>query len=97
MNIEKGKTIKYIREKRKASQESKDNLKNFTRIKKAILDALKENGEMTIPQLAEKLNMASYEIVYFLMSLLKYGFIETAGLDDRDEYYYYKLKGNGQN
>lgn len=96
MEAEKGKTIKYIREKRKASQKSKDQLKNFTKIKKAMLETLKENGEMTIPQLAEKLNMALPDTVYYLMSLLKYGFVETVRIDDMDEYYFYKLKSNGE-
>ena len=41
--------------------------------------------------------MVKPEVVYYLMSLLKYGFVETVGLDDMDEYYIYKLKENGQN
>ena len=51
----------------------------------------------TIPELAEKLDMRSSEVVYYLMSMLKYGDIETVGLDDMDEYYIYKLKDNGKN
>lgn len=97
MEAEKGNTIKYIKEKRKASQQSKDQLKNFIKVKKTILEALKEGGEMTIPQLADKIQMVKPEVVYYLMSLLKYGFVETVGLDDMDEYYIYKLKENGQN
>jgi DNA-binding MarR family transcriptional regulator len=97
MEVERGNTIKFIREKRKASQKSKDQLKTFTKIKKAILETLNENGEMTIPQLAEKLSMTTSDTVYYLMSLLKYGLVETAGLDDMDEYYYYKVKIDGKN
>ena len=97
MEAERGNTIKYIREKRKASQKSKDQLKTYNQIKKAILGAMKEGGEMTIPELAKKLNMPSPDTVYYVMSLLKYGFIEAVGLDDSDEYYYYKLKMNGKN
>jgi predicted transcriptional regulator len=94
---EKGKTISYIKEKRQVPQEIRDNLKTFNTIKKNITGALKEMEKATIPELAEKLDMRSSEIVYYLMSMLKYGDIETVGLDDMDEYYIYKLKDNGKN
>jgi predicted transcriptional regulator len=95
MKAEKGKTIQYIKEKHQVSQKTRDDLKAFNKAKKDILGALKEGGEMTIPQLSEKLSIATSNMMYYLMSLLKYGFIETAGLDDMDEYYFYKLKNNG--
>ena len=91
MEIEKGKTAKWLREKREVSQEAKDNLKEFSRIKKAILEALKD-GDQTIIQLAEKLNMPKHDMVFYLMSLVKYGLVETGEVDDMDEYYIYKLK-----
>jgi predicted transcriptional regulator len=95
MKAEKGKTIQYIKEKRLVPLQNKEKLKAFNRMKKIILKALKEGNEMTIPQLSEKLNVSSSEMVFYLMSLLKYGFIETTRIDDMDEYYYYKLKNNG--
>ena len=55
---------------------------------------LKE-GEKTVPQLSEKLEIPKDEIMFQLMSLLKYGFVETGDLDDMDEYFYYKIKKNG--
>lgn len=91
MEIEKGKTFKYLKEKREVSQQAKDQLKEFNRIKKAILEALKE-GELTIMQLSEKLNMPRPEVVYYLMSLVKYGFVATGEVDDMDEYFTYKIK-----
>ena len=91
MEIEKGKTAKWLREKREVSQEAKDNLKEFSRIKKAILEALKD-GDQTIIQLAEKLNMPKHDMVFYLMSLVKYGLVDTGEVDDMDEYYSYKLK-----
>ncbi len=91
MEIEKGKTYKYLREKMEISQTVKDNLKNFTRIKKSILDALREN-DMTVDQLTQKLNMPKHEVFYYLMTLVKYGFVETGAIDDMDEYFSYKLK-----
>ena len=91
MEIEKGKTFKYLKEKREVSQQAKDQLKEFNRIKKAILEALKE-GELTIMQLSEKVNMPRPDVVYFLMSLVKYGFVATGEVDDMDEYFTYKIK-----
>jgi predicted transcriptional regulator len=91
MEVEKGKTAKYLREKREVSQVVKDNLKEFNKIKKAILEALKES-DLTIAELTQKLNMPKSDIVYYLMSLIKYGFVQTGEVDDMDEYFTYKLK-----
>lgn len=91
MEIEKGKTFKYLRDKREVPQAVKDQLKDFNRIKKAMLDALKEE-DLTIDQLTHKLNMPKPEVVYYLMSLVKYGLVQTGEVDDMDEYFTYKLK-----
>jgi len=91
MEVEKGKTCKYLREKREVSQSAKDNLKQFIKIKREILDALKEK-EMTIKELTEKLGMPRHEVVFYLMTLVKYGNVKTGSIDDMDEYYTYKLK-----
>jgi len=91
MEIEKGKTYKYLREKREVSQVAKDNLNQFIKIKKSILDALQES-DLTIEQLTQKLNMPANEVVYYLMSLVKYGFVQTGAVDDMDAYFSYKLK-----
>jgi len=94
MEVEKGKTYKYLRAKREVSQTAKDNLKQFTKIKKAILDSLKE-GDLTIDELTKRLNMPKHEVVYYLMSLVRYGFVQTGAVDDMDAYFSYKLKNNG--
>lgn len=91
MEIEKGKTYKYLRGKREVSQAAKDNLKQFIKIKKSIMDSLQE-GDMTIEELTKKLNMPKHEVVYYLMSLIKFGFVQTGAVDDMDSYYSYKLK-----
>jgi predicted Rossmann fold nucleotide-binding protein DprA/Smf involved in DNA uptake len=86
-----GKTAKYLREKLGGiPEQAKENLKIFNAIKKQILEALKDE-DLTIKQLTEKLNMPSDEVVYYLMSLVKYGFVKTGEVDDMDEYYTYKL------
>jgi predicted transcriptional regulator len=91
MEIEKGKTYKYLREKREVSQAAKDKMKQFSKIRKIILDSLKE-GELTIDQLTQKANLPKDEVVFYLMSLIKYGSVQTGALDDMDEYFTYKLK-----
>lgn len=92
MEIEKGKTAKYLKEKRPVDKAVTENLRSFTRIKKKVLTSLKE-GEKTIPVLAKELDMPAHELMYYLMSLLKYGVIETGEIDDMDEYFNYKIKG----
>ncbi len=94
MEIVKGKTIKYIKEKRTVPKAVKEDLKHFNQMKKALLSALKESPK-TIPQLAEILQLPKDEVMFNLMSLLKYGFVEAGEIDDKDEYFYYKIKDNG--
>ncbi len=84
-------TAKILKEKRPVSKEVTERLKYFTRMKKQILNALKEKDK-TIPQLAEELNLPPDEVMFHLMSLLKYGEVETGELDDMDEYFFYKIK-----
>ena len=85
------KTIDIIKEKRKVSEEVKNNIKAFNKLKKQIINSLK-SGQKTIPEIATELDLDSADITYNLMTLLKYGFIEAGEIDDDDEYYYYKLK-----
>ena len=90
MEAESGKTAKYLREKQGVPEHVKEELKEFNRIKRAITDTLKEE-ELTIAQLSEKLQMPKHDVMYYLMSLVKYGIVATGEIDDRDEYYLYKL------
>ncbi len=95
MEVEKGKTAKFLKETHPVPREVTDNLKQFTRTKKLLLNALKE-GDKTVPQLSEELKLPTEEVLFQLMSLLKYGFVETGDIDDMDEYFYYKINSNGK-
>ncbi|HDO26886.1 MAG TPA: ArsR family transcriptional regulator [Bacteroidetes bacterium] len=95
MEVEKGKTAKYLKEKRPVPKEVTGQLKYYTKTKKLLLNALKEK-EKTVPQLAEELKLPRDEVLFQLMSLLKYGFVETGEIDDMDEYFYYKIKNDGK-
>jgi len=94
MSASNKKTVLIMKEKRQVSQKVKENLKYFSKVKKDIIKALKE-GKKTVPELAEELNMPKDEVLYYLMSLLKYDIVEVEGIDDMDEYFYYKIKNNG--
>jgi len=91
MEVEKGKTAKYLREKLGGTPEqAKENLKAYNAVKKQMLDALVD-GELTVKQMSEKLQMPTADVVYYLMSLVKFGLVKTGEIDDMDEYYTYKL------
>lgn len=92
MEIEKGKTAKYLREKLGGvPEQAKENLKEFNQIKRKIVDALADEAELTVKQVAEKLEMPVHETMYYMMSLVKYGIVKVAEIDDMDEYFTYKL------
>ena len=86
-----GRTVDIIKKQRKATKAAKEKLKEFNRMKKAIATALKE-GPMTIPQIAEKIKEPSDKVLFFLMTMYKFGMVEVDSIDDMDEYYLYRLK-----
>jgi len=90
MEAQTGKTAKLLRDKQGVPEKAKENLKEFVGIKKALIEALK-NGEMTIPQLSEKLSMSKEDVTFYLMTLVKYGDVAVGEIDDNDEYFTYKL------
>lgn len=90
MKVEVGKTAKYLRDKQGVPKKAKEELREYNRIKKALVGALQDE-ELTIAQLSEKLQMDKSEVMYYLMSLVKYGIVAIGEIDDMDEYYSYKL------
>ncbi|MGV8963541.1 MAG: hypothetical protein ACOH2V_09205 [Candidatus Saccharimonadaceae bacterium] len=90
MKAEVGKTAKYLRDKQGVPEKAKEELKEYNRVKKALTGALKEE-ELTIAQLSDKLEMDKSEVMYYIMSLVKYGIVAIGEIDDMDEYYTYKL------
>lgn len=86
-----GKTIDIIKKKRTVSDDVKEKMKYFNKIKRQILKSL-ETSEKTVPQIAEETGLPLDVVTYHLMTLQKYGNIEAGDVDDMDEYYFYKLK-----
>jgi len=84
-------TVKIRREKWIVSDTVKENLKNFNKIKRTILHEL-ENNELTIAQISERTGMSKDDVTFYLLSLVKFGFVQTSSIDDMDEYYNYKIK-----
>ncbi len=91
MEKEKTRTIDIIKEKRTVSAETKQKLKEYNRVKKLILKSLASEAK-TIPQIAGETELPLEVVTFYLMTLRKYGSIETGELDDMDEYFSYKLK-----
>ena len=89
---EKRSTISHMKKQREVPGAVRERMKEFRRIKKMILEALKPDP-MTIPEIAEKTGLRKDIVTYNLMTLRKFGEIETDRVDDMDEYYYYRIKG----
>ena len=87
----KERTIDYIKTIRTVSEETKAKRKEYARIRKIILKEL-EDGDKSIPQIAEATGLPLDIVTYNLMTLRKYGEIDTGEIDDMDEYFSYKLK-----
>jgi predicted ArsR family transcriptional regulator len=85
-------TVDLAKKERQASAAAKDNLKQFNRMKRAIRKALEEEGPMTIPELAGKLEIEPADATFYVMSLRKYGLVTAGEQDEMDEYFYYQLK-----
>ncbi len=90
-----GRTVDIIKKQRKASQAAKEKLKEFNRMKKAISAALHE-GPMTVPQIAEKIKEPADKVLFYLMTMYKFGMVEVDSVDDMDEYYLYRLTDTQQ-
>ena len=85
------KTIDHIKQKMTVPEAVKERRKENNRIDKLILKSL-EAGEKTIPQIAKETQLPEDVVTYNLMTLRKYGKLETGEIDDMDEYFSYKLK-----
>lgn len=91
MDTKHKETYKIKRQNHTVSQKSKEQLKAYNLKKKKIIDNL-TGKKLTIPELAKLCGYSEKETLYLVMSLLKFGDIQVSGIDDMDEYYYYKIK-----
>jgi len=77
---------------RDVSEITRNKSKEYLRIRKLIKKSL-ESGDKTIPEIAAETGLSSDVVTFYLMTLRKFHEIAEAVLDDRDEYFYYRLKG----
>ncbi len=83
-------TALQVRKNRKISDQAKQSVKTFNDMKKKITEALK-SGPKSIPQIAKITNIPSDKVLFYLMTMQKFGLVTVDSLDDMDEYYLYKL------
>ena len=69
-------------------------MKDFPELWRRIMQALNENA-LTIPQIAKTLLEKTELVTWHVMTMYKYYLLETAGMDEDEEYYLYKLKNKG--
>ncbi|MFO7915410.1 MAG: winged helix-turn-helix domain-containing protein [Candidatus Krumholzibacteriales bacterium] len=86
---EKKKTVEEMKKKREVPAGLREKVKDFNRVRKLIMEELKEEPR-TIPEIAEGCGLKASTVTYHLMSLMKYGQVEVDRMDDMDEYYYYR-------
>ena len=84
------KTVSILKETRKVPEEVNDARKKYIQIRKTLREALKEESK-SIPQLAAHTQLSLPDVTYYLMTMLKFGDVAVDGIDDMDEYYFYKL------
>ena len=68
-------------------------MKDMPQIWRQIKASL-ETDSKTIPALAKELDINPELVTYHLMTMNKYSLVEADGIDDNDEYYFYKLKNH---
>jgi len=51
-----------------------------------------DGTKKSIPQVAEELAADKNMVTYHMMTMNKYSILAAAGMDEKEEYYYYKIK-----
>jgi hypothetical protein len=87
----KVRTVTILKETRKVPEHVDAERKKYIQIRRTLREALKDQSK-TIPELAVATQLLLPDVTYYLMSMLKFGEVDVDGIDDMDEYYFYKLK-----
>jgi len=66
-------------------------MKEYPQMWKNILTAI-DGNKKSIPQIAEELAVDKEVITYNVMTMNKYSVVMASGMDDNEQYYYYKIK-----
>lgn len=87
------KTIDTIKEKRTVPDALRTWRKEYNQIRKSIRKVL-QDGPKTIPGVAKATGMSTADTTYYLMTMRKFGEVETGEIDDMDEFFFYRLKSD---
>ena len=93
-----GFTMKFdISERMQNVQEDENealtHMKEYPQIWKEILEGMTDEKN-TIPQIAANSKLNKELVMYHLMTMNKYGIVLPAGTDEKEEYFYYKIKNH---
>ena len=66
-------------------------MKEYPQVWKNILHTMK-GTKKSIPQVAEELAIDKEVVTYNMMTMNKYSVVMAAGMDEKEEYFYYKIK-----
>jgi len=68
-------------------------MKEYPQVWKEILAGMTDEKN-TIPQIAENSKLKKELVTWHLMTMNKYGIVQPAGVDEKELYYYYKVKNH---
>jgi ferredoxin len=93
-----GFTTKFdIPERQQHADESENEevtqMKEYPQVWKEILAGMTDEKN-TIPQIAENSKLRKELVTWHLMTMNKYGIVQPAGVDEKELYYYYKVKNH---
>lgn len=74
-----------------AQDEGKVGMKEYPQIWKEILAGMTDEKN-TIPQIVANSKLAGELVTFHMMTMNRYGVIVPAGMDEKEEYFYYKVK-----
>jgi len=83
-------TYEVMKETKEVPQKLLDKLKEDNKIKGAITTALR-SGPKTIPEIAKETGYPKHKVVWWLMTLRKYGSVIELEEVGEDGYYKYRL------
>jgi predicted transcriptional regulator len=71
-------------------KQAQELLKEQQTVRKTLQRTL-QHAPRSIPQLAETTNIAAHLILWHIAAMKKYGIVEEAGMDEKGDYYLYRL------
>ncbi len=80
-------------EAEESEQDAVTQMKEYPQIWKEILAGM-TNEQNTIPQIAENSKLSKELVTWHLMTMNKYGIVQPAGMDEKELYFYYKVKNH---